>query len=607
MVKQLQKDVDLMLMPKQRTKRQCSYATNDISDVVFEAISHAFPGEGDKKDVKNRYIKILAPKKASFNPNIDGEFALSVPRDRSLHSYKSLFCRRCLIYDCHLHSAEMDLPLEELSKMVFRNHKEGKFVEHTPKENSPCSENCFMNHLKDDPSKVPLTSINKADESIILAEWYSSPGNFCFITKVIFKKSVTCHMVYLWCKKEIVDFRTVVQITSNGLHGDSVKLNGANNGNTGEFDDESNCSSSNSASSSNCQDIQQCRNNISKRKNLHGHGHKAYPAAKNRRKNPFIHIQELKAQEKEVHNYTPCIDHIGQDCSTSNCHCLKRGDFCEKYCLCSSKCQYRFPGCRCSSNCSTNQCPCFKASRECDPDLCKVCGAGDYPEPKKCSNVLLQRMKKKHLLIAPSDLGFDAGWGCFTKERINRNELISEYCGEVISQHEADRRGIIYDKYKISFLFQLNTEFAVDATIKGNKIRFANHSVNPNCFAKVCKVNGEHRIGIYAKRDIEEGEELFFDYKYGNNERLIFVPIEPVPVGGRESHGPKIHSIIKETNNQSKLNGKVRNTNGTSSAKNGRVSKVTQTEQSHKVDRTERMTAIKSASNRNSSTQRGKK
>lgn len=93
-----------------------------------------------------------------------------------------------------------------------------------------------------------------------------------------------------------------------------------------------------------------------------------------------------------------------------------------------------------------------------------------------------------------------------------KDDLVGEYIGELISDDEAERRGRIYDMEDKSYLFSATTETVIDANHRGNKLRFANHSAEPNCYVKYLLVDGDYRVGIFAGRDISAGEELLYDY-----------------------------------------------------------------------------------------------
>lgn len=146
-------------------------------------------------------------------------------------------------------------------------------------------------------------------------------------------------------------------------------------------------------------------------------------------------------------------------------------------------------------------------------DLCRSCGACCDPpnqlaSKQRCRNDNISMRRHAHLLLAKSSINA-AGWGLFTKHALRKGSYVQEYVGEVISQEEAERRGIIYDKLNMSYLFNLSSDYTVDATRKGNKVRYANHcSDEPNCEAKMIRVNGDMRIGLFAKVDIDAQSEV---------------------------------------------------------------------------------------------------
>jgi histone-lysine N-methyltransferase SETD1 len=122
------------------------------------------------------------------------------------------------------------------------------------------------------------------------------------------------------------------------------------------------------------------------------------------------------------------------------------------------------------------------------------------------------------------------GWGLFTLEDIQPNEMIIEYVGEVIRSTIADTRELAYTRRGIgsSYLFRMDEDSVstslshcyhylylqvVDATGKGNVARFINHSCNPNSYARVIGKMDQRVICIYAKSLITKGSEIVYDYK----------------------------------------------------------------------------------------------
>jgi hypothetical protein len=133
-----------------------------------------------------------------------------------------------------------------------------------------------------------------------------------------------------------------------------------------------------------------------------------------------------------------------------------------------------------------------------------------------------------------------SGMGLFVAKNVAKGGYLGEYVGEILTDAESERRGALYDKNHLSYLFGLNKDRTIDATRQGNKFRFINHSATrPNCHARVVLANCTHRIGFYSLRALKAGEELFFDYGYGKTESLKFVPHQLSPAVSNEGNASK--------------------------------------------------------------------
>jgi uncharacterized protein len=96
------------------------------------------------------------------------------------------------------------------------------------------------------------------------------------------------------------------------------------------------------------------------------------------------------------------------------------------------------------------------------------------------------------------------GTGLFAAQPIPKGIRIIQYIGERIPKVASAERlahGNVY-------LFSFNDRYDIDGKTLQNTARYINHSCDPNCEAVVTK----HTIWIMALRDIQDGEELTYNY-----------------------------------------------------------------------------------------------
>ncbi|XP_063696250.1 histone-lysine N-methyltransferase 2C-like isoform X2 [Culicoides brevitarsis] len=107
------------------------------------------------------------------------------------------------------------------------------------------------------------------------------------------------------------------------------------------------------------------------------------------------------------------------------------------------------------------------------------------------------------------------GLGLYAARDLEKHTMVIEYIGEIIRSELSERREKQYeDKNRGIYMFRLDEERVVDATLSGGLARYINHSCNPNCVTEIVEVDREVRIIIFAKRRINRGEELSYDYKF---------------------------------------------------------------------------------------------
>ena len=102
------------------------------------------------------------------------------------------------------------------------------------------------------------------------------------------------------------------------------------------------------------------------------------------------------------------------------------------------------------------------------------------------------------------------GLGLYAARDLEKNTMIIEYIGDMIRNEVANTREKLYQlQNRGVYMFRLNDDFVIDATITGGLARYVNHCCDPNCVAETVSLEKEQqKIIIIANKRILKGEEV---------------------------------------------------------------------------------------------------
>ncbi|XP_038844747.1 N-lysine methyltransferase KMT5A-A-like isoform X4 [Salvelinus namaycush] len=110
------------------------------------------------------------------------------------------------------------------------------------------------------------------------------------------------------------------------------------------------------------------------------------------------------------------------------------------------------------------------------------------------------------------------GRGVFATQIFQKGQYVVEYHGDLLQITDAKTREAEYTLnpttgcYMYYFQYICKT-YCVDATKETGRMgRLINHSKNGNCQTKLHDINGIPHLILVASRDVDEGEELLYDY-----------------------------------------------------------------------------------------------